>query len=99
MKELILHPLAKFELAESAKWYNERQHLLGNEFVDKVFSAIEFLDTFPEMWPEVYAGIRRCHVVRFPFSILYQAIDDTIFVFAIMHDSRKPGYWINRLDS
>jgi hypothetical protein len=43
-------------------------------------------------------GIRRCLVKRFPYGILYGIDVDKIFVVAIMHLHRKPGYWLSRIN-
>ncbi len=95
---VILHPLAIAELKDSAKWYNDQEEFLGDELINEVSQTLKELPVFPEMWPEVYSDIRRCHTGRFPFSILYQIFPEHIFVYAIMHDSRKPGYWLNRVE-
>jgi toxin ParE1/3/4 len=39
---------------------------------------------------------RRCLVHRFPYGIIYAVEDDTIYVAAIMHLRRQPGYWERR---
>jgi hypothetical protein len=33
---------------------------------------------------------------RFPFSIVYSIQGDTLFVIAVAHASRRPGYWKRR---
>jgi len=95
---VIFHPSAIAELKDSAKWYNKQEKSLGDELLEEVSSALKRLPVFPEMWPEVYSGIRRCHTGRFPYSILYQIFPEHIFVYAIMHDSREPGYWLSRVE-
>lgn len=52
---------------------------------------------FPEAWAPVSSGARRCLVERFPYGIIYQIRDDKILILAVMHLSRKPDYWKNRL--
>lgn len=36
-------------------------------------------------------------VERFPFSIVYVPFDEVLFVAAVAHMSRKPGYWLRRV--
>ena len=35
----------------------------------------------------------------FPYGILYTVERDSILILAVMHCSRKPGYWKRRLGS
>lgn len=34
---------------------------------------------------------------QFPFSVIYREHGGAISVVAIMHNSRNPGYWLERL--
>ena len=36
-------------------------------------------------------------ISHFPFSVIYKETHDTIFILAVMHNSRKPGYWQDRV--
>ncbi|MBA3346286.1 MAG: type II toxin-antitoxin system RelE/ParE family toxin [Gemmatimonadales bacterium] len=33
---------------------------------------------------------------RFPYSLLYRIETDRIYVLAVMHHRRRPGYWTDR---
>ena len=39
---------------------------------------------------------RRCLVHRFPYGVIYAVEDDVVYVAAVMHLKRKPGYWESR---
>jgi toxin ParE1/3/4 len=43
--------------------------------------------------------IRRYLLTRFPYSIYYRwnADNDRVSIYALMHTSRRPGYWRDRL--
>ena len=41
--------------------------------------------------------IRRCLTKTFPFSVIYSVQGDTIFIIAVAHGSREPGYWKHRV--
>ena len=96
MKYEFLRP-AEVEFEEAARYYNCWQKGLGNRFVKEVRKAISRITDFPEAWPSVSLGARRCLVNRFPYGIIYQIRDDKILILAVMHLSRKPDYWRNRL--
>jgi hypothetical protein len=39
---------------------------------------------------------RRYLLQRFPYGLIYAVEGQTIFVVAVMHLKRKPGYWVSR---
>ena len=69
---------------------------LGEEFSLEVRTAMRNVLSYPNTWPVLEEGIRRCLVNRFPYGILYSIEPDRIFVLAVMHLHRRPGYWKER---
>jgi len=47
---------------------------------------------------ETQWSIRRCLVHRFPYGIIYAIENDTIYIAAVMHLRREPGYWERHRD-
>ena len=45
----------------------------------------------------VIRGTQRYVLSEFPYSIIYAQLDEIVFVLAVAHASRRPGYWLNRL--
>jgi plasmid stabilization system protein ParE len=41
--------------------------------------------------------LRRLLVPRFPYGLLYRVEDERIFIVAVAHFSRRPGYWRSRI--
>jgi hypothetical protein len=39
---------------------------------------------------------RRVFVRGYPFFLVYREEPDGIAVFALVHESRRPGYWASR---
>ena len=93
------HPEAYEEMLESARLYEERAEGLGGDFLAAVEEATGRIERFPDAAPTVGTGVRKRLVFGFPFAILYQRQQDTIFIAAVMHQHRKPGYWKDRLRS
>jgi plasmid stabilization system protein ParE len=52
--------------------------------------------TTPQKYPFGARGERRFVLDRFPYTILYRVREDEVFVTAIAHQSRRPGYWRRR---
>lgn len=92
------HPEARFELTQAAEFYQSKEPNLGSEFIEDVFSAITRILEFPKSFPKFTINTRRCLVNRFPFAIIYQMRNEEVFILAITHLSRKPGYWRERME-
>jgi plasmid stabilization system protein ParE len=41
--------------------------------------------------------VRRILAHGFPYAVLYVGQDDRVWIVAIMHLKRRPGYWKHRL--
>jgi toxin ParE1/3/4 len=41
-------------------------------------------------------GVQKFRLTQFPFSLLYINGADYLWVVAVAHGSRKPGYWKQR---
>ena len=93
------HPLAEEELGEAAVFYGQRTARIGDEFLDEVDIAIGQLLTHPESGAVYEEGTRRIVLNRFPFSLVYWLLDQHIVILAVMHQSRKPGYWRDRISN
>lgn len=90
------HPEARFELTQAVDFYQIREKKLGEEFLKEVFNSILRIIEFPQAFSKLSPNTRKCLVNRFPFSIIYQQRQSEIFIVAITHLSRKPGYWKER---
>ena len=102
MKPVRVEPEAKQELAAAAAWYEERREGLGLELVaevDAVFAAIARtpgrFPRYPRVAPEL--GVRRAAARRFPYSVAFIELDTVVRGLAVVHEKRRPGYWVGRL--
>ena len=91
------HPEAELEVIESAAWYESEVPGLGLEFGEEVERVIELLLENPELGSAVDGDIRHFVLRRFPFSVIYAVVGPLIYVLAVAHGSRGPGYWKSRL--
>jgi plasmid stabilization system protein ParE len=96
MKPVELHPEADEEMRAAAHWYHVCQSGLGTRFLREVARTGTLIANHPEAWPIVSGTVRRCLVDCFPFGLLYRVETDKIFILAVMHQKREPGYWKNR---
>lgn len=59
-------------------------------------AATEEIVRHPIMWRRIKGRFRRYLIPQFPYGLIYAVQVDTIYVAAVMHLKRKPGYWVSR---
>jgi len=92
------HPEALAEYREAALWYATRERSVSAKFVSTIEDAIHRVVEAPTRWRIIDEDVRRCLAHVFPYAILYTIEPDFILIVAVMHCSREPDYWRNRLD-
>jgi plasmid stabilization system protein ParE len=97
--KVVFHPEAYEEMLESARFYETRSEGLGADFLDAVEEVTRSIQQFPKAGRIERLDVRRRLVPGFPFSVLYQVQGRRIFIAAVMHQHRRPGYWRKRLRS
>ena len=96
MKPFRLLLPAEQELFDAAYYYETQAPNLGQDFLDKVELAFHEISNNPERCPIISKDIRRRLIHRFPYSLLYRVDPDIVVVLAIMHQKRRPEYWLSR---
>ena len=96
MLKPILHPAASEELGEAAVFYEEREPGLGEAFLQEFLSAVEKVLEHPQRWPIREYGFRKIGLRRFRHNVRYIERQDNLYIIAVPHSSRKPGYWKQR---
>jgi toxin ParE1/3/4 len=93
---IVLDPAAVAEVREAAVFYEDCREGLGQEFLASIEVAFEAIARRPALWRRLKGRFRRCLVHRFPYGVVYAIEDDVVYVAALMHLKRKPGYWESR---
>ncbi len=96
MADILFHPDIEQEVKDSYEWYENQAVGLGDDFLVELETAYQAIIELPNTWPKFHKNFRRFLLSKFPFSVIYRFSRDTIFVVAVMHNSRKPGYWNER---
>jgi toxin ParE1/3/4 len=98
VKPIIFHPKAEEEYAAAIAWYEAQRPGLGLDFQDEVQILCSLIAQLPETFPEYEdLEVRKCNVNRFPYTLFYLDHEDQIWIVAVAHQKRKPGYWKERL--
>lgn len=87
---------ARNEIQEAAHYYGLESPTLRVAFLDAIDVALAGLLEQPKSAPVVRGTIRRKPVRRFPYSLLYTLRPGEIRILAVMHQSRRPFYWLGR---
>jgi hypothetical protein len=96
MKRIRFHPDAFEEARDAAAYYKNVRDGLGAEFRLELARAIARIQETPLLYATENDGIRACSLYRFPYSIYYEVHSDWLWVAAVGHHRRKPGYWARR---
>lgn len=91
MKVKILS-LAKCEIEESYRFYQEESNDLAIRFKEDLSVSISLIKNFPKSWRLVSKNIRMCRMKKFPFGIMYQIRKDEILITSVFHFKREPKY-------
>ena len=87
---------AEVEMWEAVVYYEERASGLGMDFKKEVECAFERIHSSPQRCPLRDDGTRRFLLARFPYVVVYTVERGLVWILAIAHCKRKPGYWGSR---
>jgi toxin ParE1/3/4 len=97
VKPVIFHKDAEDELRAAVDYYERQRGGLGLDLQSEVENAVRTIQQNPQLWPQYKAtDYRKCNLQRFPFTIFYLELVDHIWIAAVAHQKRKPGYWRGR---
>lgn len=91
------HEAADAELSEAVAYYDGKAAGLGDRFLAEVKAATRYIERYPEIAPIIDEGVRAKVLVRFPYSLMYVVEEHELYIVAVAHQSKRPGYWADRL--
>jgi plasmid stabilization system protein ParE len=97
VKRHAFHPDAGEEYTRAVEHYAAIAPELGSRFYDAIEGLIHEIREQPERFFRMYPPARRALSRQFPYSVVYLDQPDRIWIVAVMHAKRRPGYWRNRL--
>jgi toxin ParE1/3/4 len=98
VKLLIFHPEAEEELDAAVAYYEGKRKGVGLEFRDEVEAAVQVIQQSPKLRPTYKnTNYRKSVLKRFPFTIFYLEREEEIWICAVAHQKRRPGYWQSRI--
>ena len=92
------HEAAEAELLNEVGYLELRREGLGRRFLAEVRRAENNITQFPLSAEEIRPGIRKRLLNKFRYALIYSLEQDELLILAVAHTSRRPGYWIDRVN-
>ena len=97
MKHVVYHRLAASELILASVFYENCRPFLGERFLAAIDFTRDKIVENPDRGRPESLGLRSLKVRRFPFRLFYDEQPGRLWIVAVAHLARKPGYWVRRL--
>ena len=95
--KVVLHPQADAEFLLAQQRYTDTSQPLGRRFYDEITSVFSRIIEHPLRYKQFDPPARRLFANGFPYAVIYVAKPDAIWIVAVMHVRREPGYWKERM--
>lgn len=69
---------------------------LGLRFLGAAEETTERISASPDVGSPLEGKYRKRVVPGFPYNIIYRVWEDYVYVVAVAHQHRRPGYWRER---
>ena len=98
MKPLQVSEPASLDLTEAVRWHEQRRPGWGARLFDAVAGTFALIESFPEVGSPRRGRLpsRQLKVRGFPYIVAYRIRSVDVYVVAVAHTSRRPGYWKHR---
>jgi plasmid stabilization system protein ParE len=97
VKPHVFHPEAGEEYTHAVEYYAAVTPGLGGRFYDEIERLIHEVRRQPDRFFRFSPPARRALARKFPYSVVYLDEPDRVWIVAVMHAKRRPGYWRERL--
>ena len=92
------HPEARSEADVAASYYFRSNPEAAGGFMDLLEEIVEEIQEAPQRWPfERGTKVQRRQMGRFHYTIFYLNDLHEVYILAVAHTSRRPGYWKTRI--
>jgi toxin ParE1/3/4 len=97
VKPVLLHREARAEIDAAMAYYERQQVGLGLALLAEVERALDSDTATSTAWRALQAdSVPYYHLRRFPYGLFYMELEDFLWIAALAHDKRRPGYWKGR---
>jgi toxin ParE1/3/4 len=93
------HRLAEDEFFKVQRDYARVSIGVLRRFVTEVNAAVVRIDANPATGSPIFGQYRWVRVKGFKYLLFYRQLNpNLVMVYAVAHSSRRPGYWLRRVN-
>jgi toxin ParE1/3/4 len=96
VKPVEFQPEATQDAFDAQDYYESLRPGLGDDFRCELQAALDRIRENPRLYGFESKTIRVAPVHRFPYCVYYEELNDRLWIAAVGHNSRRPGYWKRR---
>jgi plasmid stabilization system protein ParE len=97
MVQLEWQTVASEEFLDALDWYSQEAPEQVDRLMAEVIEAEQLIHQMPKAWHPIVNDIRSFRLNKFPYSLIYRDTSP-LRVIAFMHQHRRPGYWLDRIN-
>jgi plasmid stabilization system protein ParE len=94
---VVLRPEAQADVLSARRWYENQREGLGVAFEECLEEVFARIARMPELYEVALRDVRRGKLRRFPYLVYYRVFTDRVEVIAVLHGSRHPQVWQDRV--
>lgn len=88
---------AREEVLAAARFYAAESPSLAGRFLDEMDSLIRSICAAPNQFRVIDPPCRRALGSTFPYALAFIDQSERIWIVAVAHLKRRPGYWKDRI--
>lgn len=94
--EIIRHPKLAEDIRDVATHYAEISENILSAFWSDPDFILDSVKRNPRSHHFDSCGLRRANLRKFPYHLLYEVDDNSIYLVVLRHDKRHPNYGLER---
>lgn len=94
--QIVRHPQLAGDVRDAATHYAEISGRVLSAFWNELDSVLASIERNPRSHHFDSCGLRRANLRRFPYHVLYEVEDATIYLLVLRHDRRHPDHGLDR---
>jgi len=98
VKRAVFHPEASQEYLAAIKYLAALSPELAERFDLEIQRLVAEISRDPQRFFRFHPPAQRAVSPEFPYSVVYLEQPDRVWIVAVMHAKRLPGYWLKRIE-
>lgn len=94
---VVVRPAAAADINDIAEYLETARPGSGSKFRFRVRRMLDVIEMMPRMYAKLRGTVRAARVGRFHYILFYRIRRTEIDVFAVIHSSRSPAAWLDRI--